>query len=433
MSDNIHVLGEFFLSEVLTQRIRDAKGQTVGRVRDMAVRWDRSKPVVTGIKYAKDVQRHIDVNQIASWDKKGLVLYGSLEEAAVRTLTDEEIYVGKWLLDKQIIDLKGAKLVRVNDIKLAWIEYEGVRSLVLVAVDVGFRGLMRRLKLERFFRSWPERLLGMEAIHPLEARTSNLRLMEDYRKLLEEGHPADIADIVEDLDPRERKEFLENVDDEKAAEVLSEVDLDTKIEIIRGMDKQRASDILEEMPGDEAADILGELSPEKSNELLNLMEPQEADGVRRLMEYEEDTAGAIMTDEYIALSPAMTAASALAHLRENAMDVEMIYYLYILDEAGKLIGVLSLRELIVADPDAPIKDLMEENVITVTPDDDEYKVFATVSKYGLLAVPVVDNQGKMLGIITVDDVVDRLTKSRAGAATFARFEGVRKLARRLPR
>ena len=425
----VHILAEFFFSAVQGKPIYDGHGKVVGSLRDMAVRWNGASPVVTGIKFAKGIQNHINLEQISQLDESGIKLKGELAEAATNVLAQDEIYVAKWLLDKQIIDLKGSKLVRVNDIKLAWLERSNNRDMVLVAVDIGLRGLARRLGVEFLVKSWDNNFLGWEHIKPLENKTASLRLSTEFDQL-SQLHPADIADIVENLDPRERTDLIETLDDETAAEVLTEVDLDTQIEIIESMDNQRASDILEEMSDDEAADILGELSPEKSSQILNLMEPEEANDVRTLMTYAEDTAGAIMTTDYIAFPETLTAEEAIKKLRTLASEAEMIYYIYVVNEQFFLQGVVSLRELIIAQPEATLSSFMHTRVVSILPGDDEQKAFYQVTKYNLLAVPVVDDQGVMLGIITFDDVIDNLVPDRSATDTFSRFTSARKLGKR---
>ena len=182
-------------------------------------------------------------------------------------------------------------------------------------------------------------------------------------------HPVDLADILEDLDYKKRTDFIEDLDVETAAEALAEMEADTQIEIIEHLGSQQAADLLEEMPPDEAADLLGELPEEKADELLNLMEPEEAQEVRELMEYEEGTAGALMTTEYIALAPELTAAEAFPQLRKLATEAETIYYLYILGEGETLLGVVSLRELLIAEPETRLESLMQTRIISVLPED----------------------------------------------------------------
>ncbi|HAG09911.1 MAG TPA: magnesium transporter MgtE [Desulfotomaculum sp.] len=417
----VDVLGEFFFSRVVGMPIIDAEGKKVGRIKDMAIRWDSICPRVTGIKYAKGVQSHIDINQIESWDESGLKLKSKFSAENLTLLKNDEIYVSKWLMDKQVIDLKGSKLVRVNDIKISWVKHGETVDIILVSFDIGLRGLLRRVGMEFIAKEKESNFIGWQFVKPLESKTASLRLSQEQDHL-KRMHPADIADIIEDLDHHERTDFLDNLDNQTAAEALAEVDLETQVKIIEQMDIERASDILEEMPPDEAADILGELTEQKSSELLNLMEPEEARDVRELMSYPEDTAGALMTTEYIAFPIGMTAEETINRLRELAPSAETIYYLYVIGEENEsLLGVLSLRDLIVAQPNAVIGDLMNTRIISVNHHDDNRKVLEVVSKYNLLAVPVVDDQNILQGIITVDDVIETLIPNRSDLKTFSWF------------
>lgn len=416
----VHILGELFFSQVLGKPIFDGNGRRVGILRDMAVKWSGITPQVTGIKFAKDLQNHIDINQIDSWDEKGLILKGPLDQDNMKQLQNDEIYVGKWLLDKQIIDLKGSKLVRVNDIKLSWVSRGQSSDIILVAVDIGLRGLLRRIGLEGLAKKRPYNLLGWQFITPMENKTANLQLTGEQNKL-SQMHPVDIADLLENMDHRERSDFLYNLDNQTAAEALAEVDLDTQVGIIEQMDSERASDILEEMGPDEAADILGELTDQKSSELLTLMEPEDAEDVRELMAYPEDTAGALMTTEYISFPQNTTAEETINGLRELAPAAETIYYLYVVDENEQLLGVVSLRELIIAAPQAALKDIMISRIVSVDQHADNDKVLEIVTKYNLLALPVVDETGQMLGIITIDDVLETVLPDRSSLETFPHF------------
>lgn len=417
----VKILGEFFISAILGKKIYDAEGQKVGTIRDLAVRWDAVCPRVTGIKYAKGVQELICISEIGDLNKKGLLLKNKFNKTRMCTLQDDEILVKKWLLDKQIVDIKGSKLVRVNDIKLSWVKRKGTYEVMLIAVDVGVRGLIRRIfgydpKTERM----PLNLVGWQYLEPIRARTANLKLAEATEKF-SRLHPADIAEIIEELDHYERPGFINTLDDQTVAEALGEVDLDTQVDIIESLDSERASRILEEMAPDEAADLLGELTQEKSDELLNLMEPEEAEDVRELMEYPEGTAGALMTTEFISFTFSMTAQEAIDRLRELAPSAEMIYYLYVLDEHEKLLGVVSLRELIIAKPGTTLGEIMQDRVISVLPGDEHRDVLDTITKYDLIAVPVADENGRMLGIITVDDVLNTIVPDRKSLESFSYF------------
>lgn len=418
--EKVKILGEFFLSQVLGKAIIDKEGKVIGRLRDMATCWGNIYPKVTGIKYAKHVQKHIDIEEIEQWDQNGLKLKSTLASCQLRSLQDDEIYISKWLLDKQIIDLKGSKVVRVNDIKLAWIDCGQYRDIVLLAVDIGLRGLMRRIGMEFLAGRRAPHLVGWQYIKPLETRTANLRLKLEQSQI-KDLHPADLADIIDDLDSISRNQLLANLDNKTTAEALTEAELDTKVAIIATMDSTRASKILAEMPHDEAADILSELPEEKSNELLGLMAREEARDVRELMEYPKNTAGALMTTEFIAFQADMTAEESINKLRELAPSAETIYYLYVVDEKGVLKGVLSLRDLIVAPPQANLASIMRTKVINVKHYDHYNTVRETVIKYNLLAVPVVNEDGTLLGIITIDDVMDIVKPDRSGLINFTDF------------
>jgi len=300
--EKVQVLGEFFFSQLQGRPIYDREGHRVGRLRDLALKWEKETPKITGIKYAKGVQQHIPVEELAEVEPFGLILRGHFKEDELVPMQPDEFYMGKWLMDKQIIDIKGAKVVRVNDIKLFWIQAGDRRYMVPVAVDIGLRGLARRLGVEFIFKKREEQFVWWQFIQHLEEKTASLQLTSE-RAQLDQLHPADLADIIEDLDYKKRTDFIEDLDKETAAEAVAEMELDTQVEIIEHMDSRQASVLLTEMPPDEAADLLVELPEEKSEEILKLMEPAEAEEMRELMAYEEGTAGALMTTEYLGLSP----------------------------------------------------------------------------------------------------------------------------------
>ncbi|MFZ3100684.1 MAG: CBS domain-containing protein [Desulfitobacteriaceae bacterium] len=410
--DNLKVLGNFYFSQLLNKPIRDARGHRIGRILDMAMRWDSVSPHVTVIRYGKGVDAILPTELVDFWNKDDLQLNSSFDPLLKYPLHDDETFIGKWLLDKQIIDLKGSKLVRVNDVSFSWVSHEDHQYLVLVAVDIGVRGLFRRLGIEFLLGRISNNFVSCQYIKPLESRTSDLQLTRE-KEQLRQLHPADIADIIETMDYKQRSHFLDALDSKQAIEALAEMELDVQVEMINLMDEERASDILEEMPPDEAADILSELSLEKSEELLRLMESDDAEDVRELMQYADDTAGSLMTTEYIGLSFWLTAEQAINELRRLAPEAETIYYLYVVDEHETLEGVLSLRELIIASPETPLKNLMHTNIVKISPFDDHEKVADIIHKYGLLAVPVVNDQDRILGIITVDDVLELLMPERA--------------------
>ncbi len=408
---------ELYFSSVKGKPIYDSEGRRVGKVRDMAVAWDNATPWIVGIKYEKDSHCLIPCNAIREMSEKGIVLSG--QAACKVQLKDQETYIAKWLLDKQIIDLKGTKLVRVNDIVLSWfVSLNGSSHVALSAVDIGLKGLCRRLGVEFLVKNRPDNLLGWQHINPLEKRTSNLQLKRE-KEQIDQMHPADIADLIEEMDYNKRALFIENLDEQQAADALAEMELETQVEIIEQMDEQKASDLLEELPPDEAADILGELPEEKSRGILSLMEKEEAEEVQELMDYDEETAGALMTTEYIAVAPELTAQEAIDELRRMATEAETIYYLYVTDETEHLLGVCSLRELILTPPHQKLADFMHKKVVAVHFEDDHAVVADKIHKYSLLALPVVDEDNVLQGIITVDDVMDILMSDRSRVEIFS--------------
>lgn len=422
MDNKVHVqvLGEFFFSQLRGIPIYDRERQRVGELRDLAIRWEGGTPKITAIKYAKGVQEHIPVEQVEDVQLMGVKLKGSLEAEQLVLLQPDEIYMGKWLMDKQIIDTKGAKVVRVNDIKLFWLQSGQRKYLLPAAVDIGLRGLARRLGVEFLFKKRENHFVWWQSIQHLEEKTASLQLVSE-KSQLDKLHPADLADILEDLDYKKRTDFIEDLDVETVAEAVAEMEADTQMEILEHLDSHQAAELLQEMPPDEAADLLGELTEEKSDELLKLMEPEEAQEVRELMEHDEGTAGALMTTEYIALPPELTVAEAFSRLRKLAAEAETIYYLYILGEDETLLGVVTLRDLLVAEPETRLQDLMQTRIISVLPEDSNEQVTELIDKYALLALPVVEEGGKLAGIITVDDVLEMLIPDRSSLETFANF------------
>jgi Mg2+ transporter MgtE len=322
-----------------------------------------------------------------------------------------DILICRDLLDKQIVDINGAKLVRVNDLRLG--DVSG--KMCLIAVDIGLRGILRRLGLEsrgEWFLSLfryriPNTLIGWHYLQPVEPKLSRLTLTISRQKA-SKLHPADLAEIISEVSQKERTAIFGTLDVETAAEALHELEPRVQADIIDDMSKEMASDILEQMPPDEAADVLGDLPENKARELIGLMEKEDAEEVRELLEHEEDTAGGIMTTEYVAFPPDMSVEDAIRELRLEAPDVETVYYLYILDDDERLMGVVTLKDLILARPETFIKDIMRSPVKTLPLETGQKEVAEFVSKYNLLAAPVVDENMVLRGIVTVDDVVDFL-------------------------
>lgn len=408
-----------FLSDFLNAEVVDLRQHRVGRVRDLVVVMTEPFPRVTGVILKGNRKlRSIDWSVVRSWDNKELSL--KVEAAALQphTRADTELWLARQVLDKQIVDMDGRRVVRVNDLQLSQVD----GNMLLVGVDIGSRGLARRVSLEGTGRrlasmlglDWPQKLISWEAVDPVKSDVSSVKLRIAHTKLAK-LHPADIADIVNELSPEDRNAVFAALDDEKAAETLEEIDEpQTQASILERLDVERASDILEAMAPDEVADLLADMPPERAQQLLQKMEDDEAEDVEELLNYREDTAGGLMTTEYVAIQHTLTAAQAIDRLRELEPDAESIYYVYVVDEEEHLLGVLSLRDLIIVKPETMIRDFMIKNIISVGLDASPRDVGEIMEKYNLLAVPVVDQHNRIQGIVTVDDVMERVLPARGG-------------------
>ncbi len=406
---------EMFVSALLYKKILDVEGEVIGRVSDfLTISGSQVPKIISLIAKKKKVLFSVPWECVSAVDSRGF----HLKRTVLRPYKEEEghILLARDVLDKQIVDKKGMKVVRVNDLRL--VPSNG--GYLISAVDVGIGGILRRLYLEKlhnwfsrlFLRTPSSREIPWQVVEPLGSKADAMKLKITVSRL--KGlHPADLADIVEGLDREERNILFSTLDLETAAETIMEVE-EPKMQaaIISSLDSEKASDILEEMSPDDAADLLADLPQRKAEELLSHMETEEAEDVKELLKYPENTAGGLMTTEYIALRDILTAEEAIDQLREEAPDAETIYYLYVVDQTEHLKGVLSLRELIISPRERPISQFMRHKMISVNVNDHQNHVAEVIDKYGLLAVPVVDDAGVIRGIVTVDDVLDLLLEGK---------------------
>jgi CBS domain-containing protein len=399
-----------FLSRCIGLPVRDPSGEPLGTIADLIVAIGGKYPPVTGMVVRTDKRRiFIPWSDVERFDLRGASLHVRTIDIGKFRQRPNEILLKANLLDKQIVDIEGRKVIRVNDVSLDNVE----GRLRVVAVDVGAAGLLRRLGIEGPFRtiarnlhaSLPERYIDWEDVDPLDTTIASVRLRVPHAKLAE-LHPADLASIIEDLAPRDRAGILASLDDEALADAVEEMEPETQVDIMEDLSAERAADILEEMSPDDAADLVADLDQDRRDEILALMEKDEADELGELLGYPEDSAGGLMTTEFIVVEVGLTAGGCIDRLRELEPDAETIYYVYVTDDDGRLVGVLSLRDLIVARPETPIRDVMirEPVAVNVTADQDE--VAEVVAHYNLLACPVVDDNGVIMGIVTVDDALD---------------------------
>jgi CBS domain-containing protein len=404
-----------YLSQVIGRPVRDRNGEPIGKVADLIVALGDRYPPVTGIVFETDRRRiFLPWSSVESLDAGGARLQTPTIDIDKFRQRPDEILLRADLMDKQIVDIDGRKVVRVNDLRLD--EVDG--ALHLVAVDVGAAGLLRRLGIEGgsrrlaggLRRPIPERYIDWEDVDPVETSIASIKLRVPHAGLAE-LHPADLATIIGQLAPRDRAGVLASLDDEAVADAIEEMEPDTQVEVLEDLSPERAADILEEMSPDDAADLVADLSDEARDEILALMESEEKTEVQELLAYPEDTAGGIMTTEFVAVPAHLTAAETIDRLRELEPDAETIYYVYVVDDDDRLVGVLSLRDLIVARPEARIAEVMIDEPVAVGVLADEDEVAEVVAHYNLLAVPVVDDEGRLVGIVTVDDAIDTVLPS----------------------
>jgi magnesium transporter len=399
-------LGDLFFSEIINAPVINQRGEEVGRLADISVIPGNPFPQVSGIsmKHKKEFN-FVPLQSIDILNKKIISIHAPEKSSFPQTPPEGHIFIRDQLLDKQIVDINGVKIVRVNDIKLGELK----KDYCLVGLDVGFHGLMRRIGLE-----WKGTagLIPWNYVQPLEEGLSQLTLTLS-RQGLAQMHPVDIADIMAQVSSKERAVLLDSLDKETAGEAIHELDADMRVAIVEQMGLEEAADVLEKMQPDEAADILGDLSEETAKAILGRMEKEEAADVEELLEHDEDTAGGLMTTEYLAFPPEKTAAQAIEELRQQSPETELIYYIYVVDQEEHLLGVLSLRDLIMASAKTSLSELMRENPKKVSAEANQKDVAELVSKYNLIAVPVVDEDNHLLGIITVDDILNILLPSSA--------------------
>jgi len=412
--------------------VQDADGFVLGRLADLAAEVHPTRPRIVGLLLDVDRPRVALIPWSAVRGLEPTITLAAVRAAlSPRPLQPDEIPLREALLDKQVVDTHGLRIVKVNDLFLT----SGDGELYLTGVDVGLSGLLRRLGAESAVRSVMRRLgrpladqaLPWTVVAALGGPVTPLKL-HISRERLEAIHPADLAELLTEMDREERMEVMSALSQEDAAEVLEAAEPEVQANILRSLPAERASDILEEMEPDEAADVLAELPAETASDLIVRMEPEAGAEVTRLLAYPPTSAGGRMTPNFIAIPDSFSAGQAIAHLREVAPDAESIYYMYVVDAAGRLAGVLSLRGLLIADPQTPVVEITSREVIAVRSDESDEAAAALLIKYDLLAVPVVDTEDRLLGTVLVDDIMDLLAE-RLGGRMPRRLERLRRLRR----
>jgi magnesium transporter len=402
-----------YVSELIGKPVADVDGDRIGTLKDIlaVMRGKNPHPLVTAIVVKnRSGDRIISVADVAALIAPAIPLKVLAAALTDYVPAENELWLARDVLDKQIIDMNGVRVVRINDLELTRVNGD----VYVSNVDISGAGLIRRLGLGTLIRrpavrpntsqkagviSWDDvELLGVD--QPMRLRVPGDKLSD--------LHPADLAELISDLNRSESREILETLDVKMVADTLEEVEPDFQASLVENMTNEKVADVLEEMAPDEAADLLAELPEDRSQELLELMEDEEAEDVRELLTYPEESAGGIMNTEFVAARPTWSAAETMEFLRNNPSEAETIYYIYVTDEPGHLLGVFSLRGLVMADPKLKVSEFMEDRVVSVNLLESQNDCAQLISKYNLLALPVVDKDNVIHGIITADDALDKI-------------------------
>jgi magnesium transporter len=404
------------LTALLGTPVTDAQGHLRGKLKDIAVATGPDAGKVAGLVLKTRTGLWLVPSQEVMETPAGTLELRS--PAAVEPLKDEGnyIYLQQDLIDRQIIDIHGRKVVRVNDVDLEWLGHGAAHLLRVAEVEVGLRGAMRRVfkgllpraQLEAISRRFASRGIPWQFVDVIEvdpARRVKLRI--EYERLAE-MHPSDLAEILEDLAPAEREAVFGSLDEEVAAETLEEVDPKLQKALLEKLDEERIADIVEEMDPGAAADLLAELSEEQSDAILEEMEPEERHEVEELLEFDEKSAAGCMTTDFVYLGVHATVSQAVQALRSFDGDPESVTAVYLLDDKRVLRGVVSLARLVMAQPEARLAVLAESRVLSCLADMHQNELAEMFDKYNLQALPVVDALGRVVGVVQADHVISFL-------------------------
>ena len=416
-------LTTFYLSQILGMKIFSRDNEVIGRVLDLLVFSDPSlsdepsRPNVVAVKTGS--KSHPVYYSFSNFEigrnKDTIVIYCSKKQYVEDETIAKYLPLKENILDQQIVDINGRKLVRVNDVRLASI----TSGTYVVAVDVGAEGLLRRLGVAESVKTIaslvrlpiPSKFILWDDVDTLDSANLNIKLGKPLTKL-QMLHPSDLADIIEEMGRSSRTTVFNSMDEEQAADVLEEMDPKLQVDIIESLSLAKAADLLEKMPADEAADIIDLLENDKAESLLNEMDKDTSTEVRELLEYSNRLVGSIMSTDFMSFHENETVEQALTTIRETKPEEAMLYNLFVVAHNGKLIATVSLRNLVVSEPSVILRDIMRKNPVSVEDNDKLDSLAEIVSKYNLLAVPVVNQYQMLEGMVVIDDIVDDLLGAR---------------------
>lgn len=404
-------LSVFLFTSILGKKIYDEFDDVLGELKDIYVTTEAGYPRVIGYKVKKDgITFHYEFRTIYFYqlDNKVKIITRGSKEILPRTYS---YLLSQHLLDKKIVDINGKQVVRVDDLRIAEIagEYR------VVAVETGPLAKFRRMRcvglgklLYKFLKKdYEDRVLMWDDVESLEMVNNNLQISVPYKKL-STLHPADLADILENLDANSRKQVFESLDEDLAADTLEEIEPEYKGSIIKELSEIKAAEVLENMPNDEIADILDELDDEEREKILVNLEAEDAEEVKELLNYKDETVGSIMSKDFISFNLDITIGEIIEILRETELEEDELNSIFIKDEEEKVIGVLTLRDLILNKSEVKVKDIMNENTNIISHDVDIDEAIEIAAKYDLLSIPVVNDREELIGVVNTHDLIDEI-------------------------
>lgn len=404
-------LTEFYLSDILGINVYDEINYCIGRLEDIYVTTEYGYPRAIGykIKSGREVE-NFEFRTIDVFKENGKF---TIKVVQVKDIIPRKYsyLLSKNLLDKDIVDVDGKKIVRVMDLKM--IKSGGY--LTVVGVESGPLAIARKIGLEKVTKrvckvinkDLKKNLISWESVQSLEMDDSSLKLTTPYNKL-SKLHPADIAEIIEDLSPEDRVKVIEGLNIDLASDTLEELDHDISQEILQDLSINKAKELLDILPNDEIANMLDDLDEEATNKMLVNLDEEDESEVRDLMKYEDEVVGNIMNTDYISFNIDITVKETIDILRELKPEEEILHYIYIVDGNERLLGIISLRDLIIADPSSKLKSIMNTKVFKVSDSDAIEKAIAMALKYDLYSVPVMDEENKLCGIAVMGDIIEEV-------------------------
>jgi magnesium transporter len=405
-----------YLSRLLDRHVLKADGRPLGKLADMKVQMAELFPKMSSLVVKQKRKKGLFELNWSEVDflKGHKIILGSGAEDRLRPLEvkGDELLLREEILDKQVVDTFGAKIERVNDIHLLVVN----KDLHIVHVDYGLRGLIRRLgwlkavdAFTTFFFSYQfkEKLISWKYVQPLASDLGDKNLKLNVAGAnVRDLHPSDLADILEELDRTNQDRLFKSLDVETAAETLEEVEPKLQVSLIESAPVEQASDILEEMAPDEATDLLADLSEEKQQYLIKTMEKPSRDALVELLKHKEGTAGSLMTKDFISVDLDQTIGQAIERFRQTTYPLDSVAYIYVTDKDGHLLGVSTLRHLIICDKSTPVSEFMNPRLVSVEPEENIDEVVKLFKKYKFMALPVVDQKKHLQGVITLKDIIE---------------------------